>query len=124
MTGTPSVGIPPAEYDCPSCNKPRGLNPCEHCGHDADTLAGARRWINDRISTLFGAEIANEDAMRREAERKDRPDEEPPPATLRSAIDSVAQGGLDTFGLLPEDGVALAYMAALAGGDTELRDLL
>ncbi len=52
----------------------------------------ARRLVTDEVRRIFLAEIANEDAMRREAEFKGRDDEIPPAANLSTVIDSIRQG--------------------------------
>ena len=47
---------------------------------------------NEEVQSILRAELANEEAMRREAMSKQRYDELPPAATLSSAIDSINQG--------------------------------
>jgi hypothetical protein len=47
---------------------------------------------NEEVQRIIVAELANEEAMRREAMSKSRYDELPPHSTLSSAIDSIHQG--------------------------------
>lgn len=41
----------PAEYDCPSCGRPRASDPCEHCG---DSESGGVLLAGLAIGVLFG----------------------------------------------------------------------
>lgn len=77
------------------------------------STTGAKAWVTDRVSNLFLAEIANER------------DGGVAPSTLESTIDSVVQcPEVMCEGWATDDFVALLQIVALAGPETEVRELL
>lgn len=85
----------------------------------------ARRWMTDGVRRLFEIELANEDAMCREAMSKGRMDEMPPATSLSTVIDSLAQGlPLDNVPDPTRTLVQLLMIRDLLPGNTDVRDLL
>lgn len=72
----------------------------------------AKGWMTEPVRGFFRGEISNE--------RNGGVS----PSTLSSAIDSLAQGGMDTFALGERDLMTLLKLADLVGTNTHLEDLL
>lgn len=102
------------------------LEPTDHPVGEAlqaAQLQAARQLVSEQVREIFHIELANEEAMRREAMSKQRPHEEPPATTLSTVVDSIRQGlplSAEPYEVL----VSLLAIRDMLPGTTEVRELL